>query len=348
MKKTIVSTIILSFVIFSLVFIAGNGYAAQKTNPPIPDTISKEAQEMLFTLYEHTDPPVSLTPDDYEGWKNLQDTVEEIMLAESEQAKKDFDTTLEDVTINGVDALKITPKDLKNDQKILLYVHGGAYVLYSAHSTLFSSIPTADLTGLQVIAVDYTLSPHVDVNTMIDQVIDVYDGLLEQGYDSKDIAIYGDSAGGGLTTATVLKLRELNKPLPSAVVLWSPWTDIGMKGDSYITMKDFDPTLEQTFLKMAAKTHAPDSEHTNPYVSPVYGNYEKEFPPTLIQAGTREILLSDSVRLYQKMKKGNKDVTLDIYEGMWHVSQAYYRVPEAVDAKTTMNKFLEKHLLYTE
>nr|WP_185977007.1 alpha/beta hydrolase [Shewanella psychropiezotolerans] len=139
-----------------------------------------------------------------------------------------------------------------------------------------------------MISVDYTLAPHAKYDTITDQVISVIQGLTKQGYKMSDIAIYGDSAGGGLAAG-------LGMDLPAAVVLWSPWSDITDTGDSYHTLKDADPLyLYDLLLRPSAEAYAAKKDQKHPYVSPVYGDYSKPFPPTLIQAGTKELFLSDA------------------------------------------------------
>lgn len=131
--------------------------------------------------------------------------------------------------------------------------------------------------------------------------------------------------------------------MPASLVLWSPWSDLSASGDTYITLKDHDPKLHLKRLLPCALAYAPPEAHQNPYVSPVYGNYDPGFPPTLIQVGTREIFLSDAVRLFQKMEDQGVKVTMDIYEGMWHAWQKEYSIPEAKKAILKTCDFFEKH-----
>ena len=159
----------------------------------------------------------------------------------------------------------------------------------------------ANSTGLRVISVDYSLAPSSKWNQTIDEVISVIQALKEQGYSLDDIAMYGDSAGGGLVAGSVLKMRDEGLGIPAALVLWSPWVDLTGMGDTFFTLKNADPLplLTPRLLLAYAPAYANPSDQKNPYVSPVYGNFSSGFPPTLIQGGTKEVLLSDSVRLYQ-------------------------------------------------
>jgi acetyl esterase/lipase len=248
----------------------------------------------------------------------------------------------------GVPVLEITPNGWKDNGKVLVYVHGGAYTMFSARTSLNSSGPVATHTGLRVIAVDYTNPPRAKWQEVTDQVITVFRELMKQGYAMKDIGLYGDSAGGGLAAGSVLKLRDAGLGTPAAVVLWSPWADITETGDTYQTLKESEPNfLYEKVLGPSADAYADQEDQKHPYVSPVYGDFTKGFPPTLIQGGTREIFLSNFVRLYQAIDTSGQTVKLDLYEGMPHVFQVKLpESPESVTALKKMNTFLLKHLNY--
>jgi len=161
--------------------------------------------------------------------------------------------------------------------------------------------------------------------------------------------MYCDSAGGGLIATSVLKMRDEGIGIPAAIVLWSPWTDVSIAGDSYSTLKTADPFIPEAMLKNMGGAYANVTDQKNPYVSPVYGNFSKGFSPTLIQVGTKEILLSDSVRLYQALDQANIPVKLDVYEGMPHVFQTtLYKTPESSLAILKTSEFLKEYLNYQE
>lgn len=161
-----------------------------------------------------------------------------------------------------------------------------------------------------------------------------------------DIAIYGDSAGGGMAAGVVLKMRDDGMGMPAAVVLWSPWADITETGDTYETLKLAEPMyIYEKHLKHSADAYADPKDQKNPYVSPVYGDYTKGFPPTLIQGGTKEIFLSNFIRLYQALDSDGQKAKLDLYEGMSHVFQAF--MPDTPESKMALGKvdaFLKQHL----
>jgi monoterpene epsilon-lactone hydrolase len=195
-----------------------------------------------------------------------------------------------------------------------------------------------------VVAVDYTLAPHAKWQQTTDQVVDVIRALLAEGVSLKNLAIYGESAGGALAAGTVLKMRDRGLGMPAAVVLWSPWSDITETGDSYTTLREADPLLFYPGnLARCAAAYADVADQKQPYVSPIYGDYAKGFPPTLIQAGTKEIFLSNAVRHYQALDIAGIPVKLDLYEGMWHIFQVLtHDIPEAKLARKKVHSFLEQ------
>jgi monoterpene epsilon-lactone hydrolase len=213
---------------------------------------------------------------------------------------------------------------------------------------LIGAVPVADITGLRVISVNYTNPPELKYNKILEQVISVVKALLKAGYRWEDIGIYGDSAGGGLAAGTVLKMRDDGLGMPAVVILISPWSDLTENGDTYNTLKGKDPILAYgNSLGPSALAYAPVEEHKNPYVSPVYADYSKGFPPTLIQGGTKEIFLSNFVRQYQAIDQAGVPVKLDLYEGMWHVFQEINcDLPESKIAHNKMRDFVKKYLNY--
>ena len=255
-----------------------------------------------------------------------------------------YQPEIQERRLRDVPVLDIKPAGWKPTNKVLVYTHGGAYTMYSARSRLMSAVPMAHDTGLRVISVDYTLAPHAQWKQVTDQVVAVIQALVAEGHPLTEIAIYGESVGGGLAAGAVLKMRDQGLGLPAAVVLWSPWSDIGEVGDSYATLQQADPLLYYpNNLQHCADAYAARADQKHPYVSPVYGDYSKGFPPTLIQAGTKEILLSGAVRQYQKLDMAGIPVKLDLYEGMWHIFQVFnYDLPESKLARQKVRKFLEQ------
>ena len=314
----------------------------------IPTTISQEAQDMLKNLSMSVSTLVSPSPDDLEGWQKLNQQISSILMEMSQPILGSYQPNVTADELGNVTTLDIKPKDWRDNGKVLVYIHGGGHTLLGANSTLGFAVPVANSTGLRTVSIDYTLAPLSKWNQTTGEVLSVIQALIEeQGYSIEDIAIYGDSAGGGLAAGSVLKMRDEGIGIPSALVLWSPWIDVTGKGDTYVTLENAYPiTSANLTLKNMADAYANPSDQEHPYVSPVYGNFSKVFPPTLIQGGTKDILLSDFVRLYQAMDQAGIPVKLDVYEGMPHDFQyILLRTPESNLAISKMNDFLKEYLV---
>jgi monoterpene epsilon-lactone hydrolase len=314
----------------------------------IPPTISKEAQEILRNLITNFPPFVVPNSDDLKGWQKLNQQASSMFMQLSQPIVDSYQPNITATKFGDINILDVKPKGWSDNGKALIYVHGGGYTLLGANSTLANAALVADATGLRVMSVDYGLAPLSKWNQTTDEVVSVVQALRDQGYSLDDIGMYGDSAGGGLVAGSVLKMRDEGLGMPAALVLWSPWTDVTRIGDTYTTLRDADPFLsEVTMLENMANAYANTSDQKNPYVSPVYGNFSSGFPPTLIQGGTKEMLLSDFVRLYQALDQAGIPVKLDIYEGMPHAFQASFQNTTESDlAISKTSNFLREYLGY--
>ena len=318
-----------------------------KIQKGIPYTISEKAKKMLgnWSIEDRNagaNLPKWNAP--IEDWEKKQKEFEVETSKPITKILEIYKPTIKTIFLGDVRAIEVSPKNYQESDKIIIYIHGGGFVFYPADVTLLSSIPLADSSGLKIITIDYTLAPQAKFDKILDEVIEAYQHLLKK-YKAENIAIYGDSAGGSIAAGVILKMRDLQINLPSSITLWSAWLDLDEIGDSYYTLKNTDPNLVyKGFLENCAEAYAPKSEWKNPYVSPVYGDYAKDFPPTLIQVGTKEIFLSNSIRMFRKLKENNKEVELDVYEGMWHVWQGNYDIPESKMAVKNTKKFMLKHL----
>lgn len=220
--------------------------------------------------------------------------------------------------------------------KVLLYIHGGAYFSGSLVSNRLLSVTIAEKVGIKTFSFQYRLAPEHPFPAALEDAERVYDELLRK-YNSQDIAFIGESAGGGLLVALALKLKDEGKPLPAALICMSPWTDLTLSGESYKTNEEKDILLTREKLERAAKEYAPcDAE--NPYVSPVFGDV-RSLPPTLIQVGTAELLLDDARMLSDVMERADVDVCLEEWENMWHVWQAM-DTPESEEALARIRRFV--------
>ena len=203
---------------------------------------------------------------------------------------------------------------------VILYCHGGGY---STGSSLYARTLTGKLamsTSMDVLSFDYRLAPENPYPAATEDAMRVWNFLMLLGYGARDIILAGDSAGGNLALSLTLKLKEQRRLLPRGLVLMSPWTDLTSSGKSHETKSEIDPVLNAGYLAEMIHNYAPEQNLEDPFISPLFGDYEG-FPPTYIQVGGNEILLDDSVMLYKKLLEANVSVKLDKFDGMWHVFQ---------------------------
>ncbi len=246
--------------------------------------------------------------------------------------------------IAGVPCKIFTPKSLGNTKQKILFLHGGGYWLGSAEANSSVALSLADKTGLEIISVDYRLAPEHACPAALEDAVTVYKALLASGISPKNISLVGESAGGGLALSTAQEIVRIGLPKPAAVGLIAPWTDLTFSGDSHKENNMcMDTRLSVEGLTGPAKAYAGKLSLEDPLVSPLFGEF-KNLPPMLIQVGSREILLSDATRLEQKAQGAGVDVTLNIFEGMWHLWQFYPHVPEATEALQEMSDFLKARL----
>ena len=199
-----------------------------------------------------------------------------------------------------------------------LYLHGGGYCVGSpvTHRALTGHL--ARHCGARVFAADYRLAPEHPFPAAVDDAVAAYRGLLADGVAPRDIVIAGDSAGGGLAVAAAVRLRELGQPLPRALVLFSPWTDVSLEQTPAPPPGEIMLTLP--WITACARAYVADGDARHPLVSPVHADLGG-LPPTLVQVGTDEILLGDSRRLRERMEAAGVAVRLEEYTRRWHVFQ---------------------------
>ena len=248
------------------------------------------------------------------------------------------DLKYENVQIEHISAELISAGDGTRNDYAILYCHGGGY---NTGSFMYARTVTGKLaenTLINVMAFDYRLAPEFPYPCAVDDALKVWEYLENIGYRGDHIIVTGDSAGGNLALSLTLKLKELGKMMPAGLVLFSPWTDLTLEGVSHIERVDMDPILTEEYMEKAVDDYAFDEDLNNPFISPLFGNFEG-FPQTLIQVGDHEILLSDSEDLAACMHAYGVDVRFELYEGMWHVFQMS-PLKAAVEAMEHVGEFI--------
>ncbi|MFQ5610427.1 MAG: alpha/beta hydrolase [Woeseiaceae bacterium] len=247
---------------------------------------------------------------------------------------------VEKTNICGLGAEWLRPEK-SNKNKVLLYLHGGAYVLggCASHRHLVSHLARAG--EIPALVPEYRLAPEHPFPAGVEDAIATYKELLSNGYAPGDIIVAGDSAGGGLTVAMLLALRDEGVAMPAAAVLMSPWLDLSGSGESMRTRDDADPWFNASDIPVVARFYCGNDEVDNPLVSPVYGDMSG-MPPMHIQVGDEEILLSDATRLADKVRAAGGTADIDVWPGMWHVFQAFLLVmPESRDAIKKLGAYIK-------
>ena len=229
-------------------------------------------------------------------------------------------------------------------QAVLYYLHGGGYSAGSCvtHRELAARICFAS--GVRVLLIYYRLAPEHPFPVALEDATASYQWLLAQGIPAGRIVIGGDSSGGGLAMATMLWLRERAVALPAAGVLLSPWTDLALTGPSMQTRAEIDPLCSREALQRAARWYLAGADPTHPFASPVYADLHG-LPPLLIQVGDHEVLLSDSTRLAERAQASRVEITLEVWDDLWHVFQGWAgALPEARQAIERIGAFVRQQL----
>ncbi|WHY88734.1 alpha/beta hydrolase [Neobacillus novalis] len=248
---------------------------------------------------------------------------------------------VEKTTVEGVPAEWVTAPNAKED-RVLLYLHGGAYIMGSCTTHRYLASKLSQSTETRVLVPEYRLAPEHPYPAAIEDAVRAYRGIISSGVSPEKIIIGGDSAGGGLTLATLLSLKEAGDTLPALTVLLSPWTDLEGTGDSMQTRADADPWLQPEPISATAALYIRDLDPRHPLVSPIYADLSG-LPPMLVHVGNDEILLDDSVRLVDRARAAGVEVNFKIWDDMWHVFQTF-AIPEGQQAIDEIGEFVIQQL----
>jgi acetyl esterase/lipase len=247
------------------------------------------------------------------------------------------------VEIGGVAGVEVTFEG-NEAEPVILYFHGGVYVIGSA---AFSVPLVGDLVrraGGKAITLEYRLAPEHPYPAAVEDARAAYEGLLAQGVAPEQIALAGESAGGGLAVATLLALRDAGVPLPSCAYVMSPYVDLTLSGESLAEKQDADPLLTPDGLRARVPDYVGRADAADPLISPIFGDL-RDLPPLLIQVGSHEVLLSDALRLAARAAISDVAVALDVTPGVPHVFQAYAGLlDEGGAALDRAAAFLKAHL----
>jgi len=251
------------------------------------------------------------------------------------------------VTIAGVNCYILTPDNIpeQNRNRLLVHVHGGGYVFAPAESATREAILMAGFGKFKVISIDYRMPPDFPYPAAMDDAMAVWKEVVKTN-DPKKMAIFGTSTGGGMTLAMVLRARTEGLPLPAATAPGTPWSDMTKTGDTFFTNEKVDNILVSNdgWLGDAAKLYANGHDLKDPQLSPVYGDLSG-FPPTILTSGTRDLFLSNTVRVHRKLRQAGVVADLHVFEGQSHAQYAGDPgAPETKEHFGELTAFFDKYL----
>lgn len=251
-----------------------------------------------------------------------------------------------DAALGGVPAIEVTIEGIES-ANVILYFHGGVYVIGSANASIPLVADLARRTRSKVVSVDYRLAPENPYPAAVEDATAAYKGLLAKGIEPSSIAFSGESAGGGLAVAALLALRDAGTPMPSSAFLMSPWVDLTVSGETIVGKQEVDPILTGEGLRWGVSNYTDGADPSAAYISPAFADLNG-LPPMLIQVGSHEILLSDAVRLADRAAMSDVAVTLEVVPGVPHVFPAYAAVLDEGDAALSRAaNFLKTHFAVT-
>jgi epsilon-lactone hydrolase len=311
---------------------------------PTPTTVSPELQKIIAPAWAGSKAPMNLTA---AQWKEIQNQFDERSAKAAEAIKQAFRISVSEEKIAGVRAYRVKPPTIaaENRNRILVHVHGGAYVFGAGEAATSEAMLAAHFGKIEVVSVDYRMPPDFPYPAALDDALAVWKEVAK-AHNPKNMGLFGTSTGGGMTLALVLKMKELKMPLPGAIMAGTPWSDLTKTGDTYFTHELVDNVLGSNdgLLEAAAKVYAGTHDLKEPLLSPVYGDMSG-FPPAILISGTRDLFLSNTVRVHQKLLKAGGIAELLVFEGQSHAQYSFVPdAPETADAWNEVSKFFSQHL----
>jgi acetyl esterase/lipase len=299
--------------------------------------VSTEQQETLDAILRQSAFPVGSTVDEQ------RELLRQAISAQPLPA----DVTVTAAALGRVRTAEITVDGIEA-RHVVLYFHGGVYVMSDAFLAAGLASQVARRTHAKVISVDYRLAPEHPYPAAVDDALAAYEALLHNGTAPSDIAFAGESAGGGLAIATMVNARDHGLPLPAAAFVMSPYADLTLAGTTMETRGEVDPLLSRDLLQPRVADYTAGQDAGLPLISPIFADLSG-LPPLSIQAGSHEVLLDDAVRLARQAATADVAVTLDITPRVPHVFQAYSpMLDEAAAALDRAGQLLSAHLAGAE
>jgi len=345
------STRLIPLAVVAIALSLGTSYALENARQvpardmPVPtDTVSPDMAKVIGAPFS---PIWNRHPKNAQEWKEFVQAVAARTLPTLPAMREKFRVTVEPATIGGVKVFIITPAEIAeaNRGRVLVHVHGGGYVLSPGEAATPEGILMAGQARIKVISVDYRMPPDFPYPAAMDDAMAVYKEVIKTT-DPKKIGIFGTSTGGGMTLAMVLRAKKEGLPLPGAIAPGTPWSDMTKTGDTYFTNDMVDNVLvsNEGWLGDAAKLYANGTDLKDPMLSPIYGDLSG-FPPAILTSGTRDLFLSNTVRVHSKLRAAGVIADLMVFEGQSHAQ--YLFAPDAPESKqhfSELTAFFDRHL----
>ena len=311
---------------------------------PVPTTVSPEMRMLIAARPR----PFSTTrPKTIEEWKSLADPLAAATIGGLPGLCKRLRVNFHETTLDGVRAFAVTPEDIapQNLNRLLIHLHGGCYVLNPGEAGLPEAILMAGFGQFKVLSVDYRMPPDAYFPAALDDVVTAWKAASNIE-NPKRMAVFGTSAGGALTLALILRAKQDGLALPAAIAPGTPMSDATKTGDTFTTNELLDNVLvsRDGFCDAATIFYANGHDLGDPLISPVYGDLGG-FPPTILTSGTRDLLLSNTVRIHRKLRQSGVEAALHVYEGQSHAQYLFNdTAPETREAFEEIAAFFHQHL----
>jgi len=311
---------------------------------PVPDTVSPQMQRLIG---EPLSPTWNVIPKTAEEWRAQVDAGAAAALRGLPARREALHVKVQPITIDGVRAYMVTPEVIppQNQNRLLIHVHGGCFVSNPGESGTGEAIFMAGFGHFKVISVDYRMPPDHPYPAALDDAMRVWKAATKM-VAPKNMAIFGSSAGGNLTLAMILRAKQDKLPLPGAIAPGTPMSDLTNAGDSFRTNAMLDNVLvaPDASCDKRAALYTNGHDLKDPMLSPVYGDM-RGFPPAILTTGTRDLLLSSTVRVHRKLRQAGVEAVLQVFEGQSH---AHYNrdidAPETKEVYQEIALFFDKHL----
>lgn len=322
---------------------AQSGITVPERFIPTPTSVSPEAQAFLSAGFAVTPPDIPVG--DKQGWRNYVASVDRYMAEAGAARYAAFPAAISEHRLSAATLYEVVPTSLSPDHadKAIYHIHGGAFIVGGGISAAHTAQPVASVAGLRSFSVDYRMPPDFPFPHGLEDAVEGYRFLLDR-YAPEHIVIEGSSAGANIAAAAILKARDAGLPLPGACILHTAGVDMTMSGDTFETNTVIDVVL-RTQHNNAMDLYIAGHDTRDPNLSPLFGDFAKGFPPTLLISGTRDMLLSPTVMMHRALRRAGIKAELHVFEAMPHGGFGH-ATPEDRERLDESAQFIWEHICW--